>query len=70
MQKLLSERRASFPKAGLRFLSNHFVAHRVKDGLFKGYLILDSRWSSAERQEFMKFVSEPQNTITGKEQLL
>lgn len=70
VQKLLSERRASFPKAGLRFLSNHFVAHRVKDGLFKGYLILDSRWSSAERQEFMKFVSEPQNTITGKEQLL
>ena len=61
VQKLLSERHASPHKAKLRFLSNRFVAHRVKDGLFKGYLILDSRWSPAERQEFMKIVDDTQD---------
>lgn len=44
-------------------MSNHFVAYRVKDGLFKGYLIMDSRWSFMERQEFMKIVDEAQNTM-------
>lgn len=58
VQKLLSERHTSLHKAKLRFLSNRFVAHRVKDGLFKGYLILDSRWSPAERQEFMRIVDD------------
>ena len=62
VQKLLSERHASPHKAKLRFLSNRFVAHRVKDGLFKGYLILDSRWSPAERQEFMKIVDDTQDS--------
>ena len=61
VQKLLSERHTSPHKAKLRFLSNRFVAHRVKDGLFKGYLILDSRWSPAERQEFMKIVDDTQD---------
>ena len=61
VQKLLSERHTSLHKAKLRFLSNRFVAHRVKDGLFKGYLILDSRWSPAERQEFMKIVDDTQD---------
>ena len=45
VQKLLSERRSTAKRATLRRLSNHFVAYRVKDGLFKGYLIMDSRWS-------------------------
>ena len=62
VQKLLSERHTSPHKAKLRFLSNRFVAHRVKDGLFKGYLILDSRWSPAERQEFMKIVDDTQDS--------
>lgn len=61
VQRLLSERHTSPHKAKLRFLSNRFVAHRVKDGLFKGYLILDSRWSPAERQEFMKIVDDTQD---------
>ena len=61
VQKLLSEQHTSPHKAKLRFLSNRFVAHRVKDGLFKGYLILDSRWSPAERQEFMKIVDDTQD---------
>ena len=50
-------------RATLHRLSNHFVAYRVKDGLFKGYLIMDSRWSFMERQEFMKIVDEAQNTM-------
>ena len=62
-KKLLSERHSTAKRATLRRLSNHFVAYRVKDGLFKGYLIMDSRWSFMERQEFMKIVDETQNTI-------
>ena len=63
VQKLLSERHSTAERATLRRLSNHFVAYRVKDGLFKGYLFIDSRWSFMERQEFMKIVDEAQNTI-------
>lgn len=63
VQKLLSERHSTAERATLRRLSNHFVAYRVKDGLFKGYLIIDSRWSFMERQEFVKIVDEAQNTM-------
>lgn len=63
VQKLLSERHSTAERATLRRLSNHFVAYRVKDGLFKGYLIIDSRWSFMERQEFMKIVDEAQNAM-------
>ena len=63
VQKLLSERHSTAKRATLRRLSNHFVAYRVKDGLFKGYLIMDSRWPFMERQEFMKIVDEAQNTM-------
>ena len=63
VQKLLSERHSTAKRATLRRLSNHFVAYRVKDGLFKGYLIMDSRWSFMDRQEFIKNVDEAQNTI-------
>ena len=63
VQKLLSERHSTAERATLRRLSNHFVAYRVKDGLFKGYLIIDSRWSFMARQEFMKIVDEAQNTM-------
>ena len=63
VQKLLSEQHSTAERATLRRLSNHFVAYRVKDGLFKGYLIIDSRWSFMERQEFMKIVDEAQNTM-------
>lgn len=63
VQKLLSERHSTAERATLRRLSNHFVAYCVKDGLFKGYLIIDSRWSFMERQEFMKIVDEAQNTM-------
>ena len=60
VQKLLTERRSTPQKAELRLLGSRFIVNRLKDGLFKGYLLMDSRWSSAERQEFMKMIQEPQ----------
>ena len=61
VQKLLTEKRGTPPKAKLRLLGTRFIVNRLKDGLFKGYLIVDSRWSFAERQEFVKMIQEPQN---------
>ena len=61
VQKLLTEKRGTPPKAKLRLLGTRFIVNRLKDGLFKGYLIVDSRWSFAERQEFVKMIREPQN---------
>ena len=62
VQKLLTEKRGTPPKAKLRLLGTRFIVNRLKDGLFKGYLIVDSRWSFAERQEFIKMIQEPKNT--------
>lgn len=62
VQKLLTEKRSTPPKAKLRLLGTRFIVNRLKDGLFKGYLIVDSRWSFAERQEFIKMIQEPKNT--------
>ena len=67
VQTLLTERRGHSAKAKLPTLGNHFVANRAKDGLFKGYLVMDSRWSPIERQEFIKIVNGTQNTKKGKE---
>lgn len=49
----------------LRLLVNHFVVSRVKDGLFKGFYILDKRWSVNERREFGMIIDallNPHNT--------
>ena len=49
----------------LRLLVNHFVVSRVKDGLFKGFYILDKRWSVHERREFGMIIDallNPHNT--------
>lgn len=61
VQKLLTEKRGTPPKAKLRLLGTRFIVNRLKDGLFKGYLIVDSHWSFAERQEFIKMIQEPKN---------
>lgn len=60
VQKLLAAGHSTAKKAKLRLLDNRFIVTRIKDGLFKGYLIVDSRWSFADRQEFMKMIQEPQ----------
>lgn len=60
VQKLLAAGHSTAKKAKLRLLDNRFIVTRIKDGLFKGYLIVDSRWSYTDRQEFMKMIQEPQ----------
>lgn len=60
VQNLLAAGHSTAKKAKLRLLDNRFIVTRIKDGLFKGYLIVDSRWSFADRQEFMKMIQEPQ----------
>lgn len=60
VQKLLAAGHSTAKKAKLRLLDNRFIVTRIKDGLFKGYLIVDSRWSFADRQKFMKMIQEPQ----------
>lgn len=60
VQKLLTAGHSTDKKAKLRLLDNRFIVTRIKDGLFKGYLIVDSRWSFTDRQEFMKMIQEPQ----------
>lgn len=61
VQEILSVRRDVEKVAALRHLVNRFVVSRVKDGLFKGYFMMDSRWSAAERREFMKIIDEALN---------
>ena len=60
VQNLLAAGHSTAKKAKLRLLDNRFIVTRIKDGLFKGYLIVDLRWSFADRQEFMKMIQEPQ----------
>ena len=60
VQNLLAAGHSTAKKAKLRLLDNRFIVTRIKDGLFKGYLIVDSRWSFADRQEFMKMIQERQ----------
>ena len=61
VQKLLSERHKATKKAVPHRLASHFIVCQVKNGLFKGYLIMDSSWSALERQEFMKNIDRAQN---------
>ncbi len=61
VQEILSVRRDVEKVATLRRLVNRFVVSRVKDGLFKGYFMMDSRWTATERREFMKIIDEALN---------
>lgn len=58
VQEILSIRRDVEKAITLRRLANRFVVPRVKDGLFQGYYILDTRWTVAERGEFLKIIDE------------
>lgn len=58
VQEILSIRRDVEKAITLRRLANRFVVSRVKDGLFQGYYILDTRWTVAERGEFLKIIDE------------
>ena len=61
VQEILAVRRDTKKVAALRRLVNRFVVSRVKDGIFKGYFIMDSRWSAAERREFLTIIEEALN---------
>lgn len=58
VQEILAMRRDKKKVAALRRLVNRFVVSRVKDGIFKGYFIMDSRWSATERKEFLTIIDE------------
>ena len=49
----------------LRKLESRFVAKRVKDGLFQGFFILDSRWTTDERRQFLKILNHTINNKKG-----
>ena len=44
----------------LRRLTSRFVVTRAKHPLFKGFFVLDPRWTAADRREFMKIIDEAQ----------
>ena len=66
VQELLALRRDVGRVVTLRKLVNRFVAPRVKDGLFKGFFILDSRWTVSERRDFIKIINELTNSSNTK----
>ncbi len=65
-QDILALRRDVGKVTTLRRLVTKFVAPRVKDGLFKGYYILDSRWTLSERREFLAIIDAALNISTMK----
>ncbi len=56
VQELLLVRREVGRVTTLRKLARRFVVNRVKDGMFKGYFILDARWSLEERRQFINII--------------
>ncbi len=66
VQDILALRRDVGKVTTLRRLTTKFIAARVKDGLFKGYYILDSRWTLSERREFMAIIDEALNISNTK----
>lgn len=66
VQELLALRQDVGKVVKLRRLVNRFVAPRVKDGIFKGFYIFDSRWTATERREFLKIIDELTNNSTTK----
>lgn len=58
VQEILSLRRDGKKTVRLRWLGEKFVAQQVKNGLLKGYYLLDPRWTQAERQQFLGIIQE------------
>ena len=61
VQEILSVHRAIGRVTTLRRLTNSFVVTRAKHPLFKGFFVLDPRWTAADRREFIKIIDEAQN---------
>lgn len=66
VQEILAQRKNVRKVVKLRRLTSRFVASCVKEGRFQGFYIMDSRWTVAERREFMKIVDERTNNLIRK----
>ena len=62
VQQILSLRREAGAKTTLRRLNTRFVAKRVKNGYLRDAFILDPRWTSADRREFLKMIGTAHTT--------
>ncbi|MBQ8508958.1 MAG: recombinase family protein [Clostridia bacterium] len=62
VQALLNLRPHERPSSPLRQLSDHFTVSRIKDGLFKGYMILDPRWTAQERAQLRQLLNGAHET--------
>ena len=58
VQEILSLHQTVKRTSKLRRLGSRIVATRIKDGLFKGYFVLDKRWNYDDRKEFLKIIGE------------
>lgn len=68
VQKILETHKKASRAVKLRELSDRFMVKRVKDGLFKGFFILDPRWSADERHQFLKIIDSVLNKNIMKEE--
>ncbi len=57
-QDALTLRRQAARAITLRQLADRFVVARVKEGLFKGFFLLDPRWTREERAQFLAIMDE------------
>ena len=69
VQDILSQRRTAKRTTKLRRLGSRLVAKHLKDGLFKGYFVLDRRWNLDERKEFLSIISNISNLTNEREGL-
>ncbi len=69
VQDILSQRRTAKRTTKLRRLGSWLVAKHLKDGLFKGYFVLDRRWNLDERKEFLSIISNISNLTNEREGL-
>ena len=58
VQEILSLRRDGKKTVRPRWLGEKFVAQQVKNGLLKGYYLLDPQWTQSERQQFLGIIQE------------
>lgn len=65
VQELFAMPRKRLKAIPLRRLENRFVAKRVKDGLFQGFFILDARWTTNDRRQFLKILNHTINSKKG-----
>lgn len=56
-QELLTSRRWRRPHAPLEAMSKKFTLAKVKNGVLRGYFLLDMDWTKDERDQFVKIIN-------------